>query len=98
MLALVLSVPCHLLAQGESSSSSHSQANSNSQKNSGGNDNSDAANSSSAETNSSMPVPAAVGAELPPIRKIGSASLLDSVSPLRWGSFSVGSVEFGEVI
>ncbi len=45
-----------------------------------------------------MPVPAAVGAELPPIRKIGSASLLDSVSPLRWGSISVGSVEFGEVV
>lgn len=33
----------------------------------------------------------------PPIRKMGSASLLDSISPLRWGNLFIGSAEFAQI-
>jgi hypothetical protein len=45
-----------------------------------------------------MPIPAVlVNDGLPPIRKVGSASLLDSASQSRWGDFFIGSADFSQV-
>jgi hypothetical protein len=51
-------------------------------------------NSTGSFDSSTLPIPAAVAAESAPIRSIGSASLLDSTSNLRWGNFSIGVTSY----
>ncbi len=53
---------------------------------------------STSRSGDSAPIPAVlVNDNLPPIRKIGSASLLDSSSQLRWGDIFIGSADFSQV-
>jgi hypothetical protein len=49
-------------------------------------------------SNDAAPIPTVLmNDDTPPIRKIGSASLLDSASILRWGDLYVGSADYSQV-